>query len=66
VTRHREYGKIDLERVQQVMRTAALVDGRSVFDTVDGPDAGLVVRAVGKGPEGYRAARQYGGHKFDR
>jgi UDP-N-acetyl-D-mannosaminuronic acid dehydrogenase len=49
VTRHREYGKIDLERVQQVMRTAALVDGRNVFNTGEGADGKLVVRAVGKG-----------------
>ncbi len=49
VTRHREYGKIDLERVQQVMRTAALVDGRNVFNTGEGVDGMLVVRAVGKG-----------------
>jgi UDP-N-acetyl-D-mannosaminuronic acid dehydrogenase len=48
VTRHREYGKIDLERVQQVMRTAALVDGRNVYSSVDGMD-GIVMRAIGKG-----------------
>jgi UDP-N-acetyl-D-mannosaminuronic acid dehydrogenase len=48
VTRHQEYGKIDLERVQQVMRTAALVDGRNVCSSVDGM-GGIVMRAIGRG-----------------
>jgi hypothetical protein len=49
VTRHREYGEVDLERVQRVMLMATLVDGRNVFELEDGTDAGFFVRAVGKG-----------------
>jgi UDPglucose 6-dehydrogenase len=32
VTRHREYEALDFQRVKDVMRAPALVDGRNVFD----------------------------------
>jgi UDP-N-acetyl-D-mannosaminuronic acid dehydrogenase len=49
VTQHRVYQTLDLERMKDVMRTPVVVDGRNVFGLVECAEAGLVVRAVGKG-----------------
>jgi UDPglucose 6-dehydrogenase len=49
VTRHGVYQALDLERMKDVMRTPVVVDGRNVFGLVECAEAGLVVRAVGKG-----------------
>jgi UDP-N-acetyl-D-mannosaminuronic acid dehydrogenase len=49
VTRHREYGALDLGRLKSAMNGAVLVDGRGVFDLAACAQAGLVVRAIGKG-----------------
>jgi UDP-N-acetyl-D-mannosaminuronic acid dehydrogenase len=49
VTRHKEYGGLDLGRVKSVMRTAALVDGRNVLSPEACGKAGIVYRGVGKG-----------------
>jgi UDP-N-acetyl-D-mannosaminuronic acid dehydrogenase len=49
VTRHREYEALDLGRLKDAMGGSVLVDGRNVFDLTTCAQAGLVVRAVGKG-----------------
>ena len=48
VTRHRDYGDLDLAKLGDTMRTRTLVDGRNVFDkdTVSSHD--FEYRAVGK------------------
>jgi len=48
VTRHREYGTLDLRWVKALMRTPVLVDGRNVFDVGEWVKGGLVMRAVGR------------------
>jgi UDP-N-acetyl-D-mannosaminuronic acid dehydrogenase len=49
VTRHREYEALDLGRLKDAMGGSVLVDGRNVFDLATCAQAGLIVRAVGKG-----------------
>ncbi|MBN1976912.1 MAG: nucleotide sugar dehydrogenase [Anaerolineae bacterium] len=49
VTRHREYEALDLGRLKDAMDGSVLVDGRNVFELAACAQAGLVVRAVGKG-----------------
>lgn len=46
VTRHREYGLLDLNQVKAMMRTPVLVDGRNAWTD---REAGFVYRGVGKG-----------------
>lgn len=48
VTRHREYGAMDLARAKALMRSPLVVDGRHVLDG-EAAAAGLVVRCVGNG-----------------
>jgi UDPglucose 6-dehydrogenase len=48
VTRHREYETLDFQRMKDVMRAPALVDGRNVFDPAACEGKGFVFRAVGK------------------
>lgn len=47
VTRHREYGAMDLRRIKELMRCPVLVDGRNVLDGA-AEAAGVTVRCVGK------------------
>ncbi len=49
VTAHREYAHLTVDQLRSTMRTPVLVDGRNVLQLPDGTDAGLVIRAVGKG-----------------
>jgi len=56
VTRHREYGDMDLARMKDVMRLSRVVDGRNVLDG-EATAAGLVVKYVGKGPESPEPSR---------
>jgi UDP-N-acetyl-D-mannosaminuronic acid dehydrogenase len=48
VTRHREYARLDLPQVGQVMRRPVLVDGRNVWDPAACREAGLHYRGMGK------------------
>jgi UDPglucose 6-dehydrogenase len=48
VTRHREYQALDVQRLREVMRTPALVDGRNVFEAEVCRAAELIYRGIGK------------------
>jgi UDP-N-acetyl-D-mannosaminuronic acid dehydrogenase len=48
VTKHREYGRLDLQQVRKVMRHPVLVDGRNGWDPSASRAAGIHYRGVGK------------------
>jgi UDP-N-acetyl-D-mannosaminuronic acid dehydrogenase len=49
VTRHKQYYDLDLSELRSRMRTAVLVDGRSVLDAAAVLAGGFTYRAIGKG-----------------
>jgi UDP-N-acetyl-D-mannosaminuronic acid dehydrogenase len=48
VTKHRQYFDLDLDWLQETMRTPVLVDGRNVFEAEAVRAAGFTYRGVGK------------------
>jgi UDPglucose 6-dehydrogenase len=48
-TKHREYVKMDLEKLKQKLATPILIDGRNAFTREAASKAGLTYRGVGKG-----------------
>ena len=49
MTKHDEYKSITLEKLQNLLRTKIIIDGRNLFDPVKSKDAGFIFRGVGKG-----------------
>jgi UDP-N-acetyl-D-mannosaminuronic acid dehydrogenase len=49
MVRHSAYRELDLERLKSVMRLPVLVDGRSVYDSAQSLQAGLLYQCVGQG-----------------
>ena len=49
MTKHDEYGKITPDRLQTLLRTQIVVDGRNLFDPIKMRAAGFIFRGVGKG-----------------
>lgn len=49
VTRHHQYGELDLAWLKATMRTPILVDGRNLFDAATVRAAGFTYKAIGKG-----------------
>jgi len=47
MTRHREYGALDLGWLRGLMETPVVVDGRNVFDPTECRAAGFTYRGVG-------------------
>ncbi|TFG05944.1 nucleotide sugar dehydrogenase [Candidatus Thorarchaeota archaeon] len=48
VTKHKDYDSLDFDRLKEVMRTPAIIDGRNVFDQEELESKGFEFRAVGK------------------
>jgi len=49
MTKHSQYGGIDLARTAKAMRTPIIIDGRDTFNPRDAEAAGFFYRAIGKG-----------------
>jgi UDP-N-acetyl-D-mannosaminuronic acid dehydrogenase len=48
-TKHREYLKMDLEKLKERLNTPILIDGRNAFSSETASRAGLTYRGIGKG-----------------
>jgi UDP-N-acetyl-D-mannosaminuronic acid dehydrogenase len=49
MTKHDVYGEITPERVQNLLRTKIVIDGRNLFDPIKFTIAGFVFKGIGKG-----------------
>ena len=48
VTKHKDYGKLDLHSIKKKMRTPVIVDGRNLFQKEDCIKLGFIYKGVGK------------------